>query len=213
MKKVDFVIFYEGIARELDNLCLLRGELESRGYSVALSHFYLEFYAKTICTYAPEVVVTPWLRNNYNIFRLTRFHNWGKKLVNLQWEQVCSNELMLKHDCDIIEEAKKAEHLCWGQFRRDVLIENRIAADRCPVTGVLQQDYCRPELLPFFKDREEIAHEYSLDPTKKWILYISSFSSATMSEKEIKDLLMEFGEVDMKGVDVAKRSKTIYLAE
>ena len=152
MEKVDFVLFYEGTARELDNLSLLKKELEYRGYSVVISHFLLEKYAYTLTHYEPHVVVTPWMRNDFNLFRLGyQFKKWDKKIVDLQWEQVLSIQRMKEHECDIRDEAKKAYHVCWGEFRRNVLIEHGIDQELCPIVGTLQQDFAEMNLRVFIK--------------------------------------------------------------
>lgn len=208
MKDIDFVLFYEGTARELDNLVLLKKELEHRGYSVAISHFLLEKYAYTLKHYEPKVVVTPWLRNDFNLYRLGyRFRKWGHKIVDLQWEQVLSIQRMKDRECDIRDEAKKAYHLCWGNYRRNVLIENGIDGKLCPIVGVLQQDFCRDEFSDFYLKRDELAKEFGLDVKKKWILYISSFAITTMSEKEIKNHTTEFSTINQEIFEKGLQSK------
>ena len=61
-------------------------------------------------------------------------------------------------------------------------------AKNTPVTGAVMMDFLRPEFKGYFKDKETLCKEFSLDPAKQLHLYISSFGYASMTDQEVAEL-------------------------
>jgi surface carbohydrate biosynthesis protein len=208
---MDFIIFYEHLNRELENVLLIKHELETRGYSVAISHFSGCSYGRHVLFSRPEVIVTPWLRYDENVYRFTRFRGSTKKIVNLQWEQIYSKKGIESGLVTISGTAKQAYHICWGAKTKSRLIQQGISPDKLEITGAVQLDFGRPDFDYYYQSREEISQEFDLNPSLPWILYISSFAYATYNPNAIKTLECNFNTSLSQLVDVSKKSKDITL--
>lgn len=206
---VDFVIFYQHKSRELDNISLLKYELEKRGYSVKISSVYA--YKKKNFKNV-KVVVAPFLYHNDN-FRL--FYNYVgefNKIVNLQGEQVLSvedvnniNSYMYPHGF-----AKEAVHLCWGNNSLKRLQKADVLSDKLEIVGPIQMDMLRSEFDNFYKSKEEMATKFNLKANKKWTMFVSSFAIGDASEKEIEDFAKGGSSIiDFKNICYESKTKTI----
>jgi surface carbohydrate biosynthesis protein len=203
--KVDFLIFYEHFNREIENVLLIKEQLQNMGYSVEVCHFSRNGYGKNILFSRPKVVVTPWLRDNENVFRFIRFKN-NPKLVNLQWEQIYCNNDLENGITTTTGLAKKAKHICWGRASKDRLISEGISQKNLKVTGGIQLDFCRKEFIEYYFDRATIAEQYNLDVNKKWVLFISSFTYASYDESTLailSDKWKDFSEF----INISKESR------
>lgn len=173
---VDFILLFEHQARELQALCLLKYELEKRGYSVKI--LYVKSWNWR--AYRSVVVVTPYLYNNKEYFEFSRFNKGNSnKIINLQWEQVFNN------DEDTIKFhmpkglAQNVVHLAWGKYNKEQLIKYGVYDSLIFVTGNINMDFCCDKLKKIFKNKLEIANiykKYNLNNNNTWILFISSFS-------------------------------------
>lgn len=202
---MDFLIFYEHFNREMENIILIKNQLKKMGYSVEVSHFSRNSYGKHILFDKPKVVVTPWLRDNENIYRYTRFIN-TPKLVNLQWEQIYSKNDFIIGLASTTGLALKANHICWGEAAKKRLMMEGVPEENLKVTGAVQLDFCRKEFDSYYLSKIDIAKHYNLNLQKKWILFISSFSYATYNEKSLDTLLEQWGDFS-EFVNIAKKSR------
>ncbi len=202
---MDFLIFYEHFNREMENIILIKKQLINMGYSVEISHFSMNSYSKHVLFNKPKVVVTPWLRDNENIYHYTRFSN-TPKLVNLQCEQIYSYNDFKLGIASTTGLALKANHFCWGEAAKKRLMNEGISEENLKVTGAVQLDFCRPEFDSYYLNRLAIAEKYNLDTQKKWVLFISSFSYATYNEKSLEILHEQWGDFT-EFVDISKKSR------
>lgn len=184
---IDFMILYEHRARELENDCLIKAELERRGYKVELINIYEYKRIRHLMFRKPKVILVPFLYDNYDI-KNTVLSRTGyvKKIINLQWEQVLSRKWEDVGFHTPKEDAIYATHICWGKETKQRLKESGI--ENTVLTGPIQVDFLRDEFKPYYKTKEKIIKEYSFDRNKKIILFISSFTFANMSNKEIKEM-------------------------
>lgn len=195
---MDFLILYDKKNREIESVCLLKAELEKRGYTVGQSHIS-DCFRKKI---RPKVLITPNFYNNNEVYlRAYGFCKRINKIINLQWEQiVCKkyeddgNSWWRPH-----QEAKKAIHICWGVNTQQKLINAGVAAANAKVTGRMDLDIlARLDLLI---SRDDLASKYGLDKDKKWVLFISSFPYAVYSEAVLNNIK------DSTGIDVDELTK------
>lgn len=178
----NITIVTEVANRELDNALLLKAELEKRGYCVSVMN-----KTEEIRRTPTDILITPncYIKEDYDFYRY-RFNCPSGMLVNLQYEQVLSpieenNELY-----SLDPTSKEITHICWGRHTVERLTGKGVKKENLPVTGAIQLDTTRPMFDSRWKTRKEIAEEFSLDPSKKWILYISTF--ATMTEGLINEV-------------------------
>ena len=116
-KKVDFLIVYETRVRELENVCLLKYELERRGYSVAIINTWNSIVnTKKNVKYDAKVVITPSMYNDGIYDFMKSIVGNMKKIVNLQWEQIGTIGDEKRQDSRFVLKgmASQCMNICWG---------------------------------------------------------------------------------------------------
>ena len=183
---MDIVIFYEFEERELTNACLLKCELEKRGYEVEIAKVYepnIPFLEK------PKLIITPFLYNNLDVKTFTSyFFQPIEKILNLQYEQVISKKWLKAGFHCPKDMAKNANHICWSESIKKRLKNTGINDKNLFVAGDLKTDFGRPLFKDFFISKKDLAQEFSIDHKKEWILFISSFTLPNAPNYVIDDL-------------------------
>ncbi len=201
---IDFLLLYENKSREMEGLCLLKMELEKRGYYVVLEQVQY-FYKKR---YKVKVVVVPFLYNNSDIYRYI-YCICGKvnKILNLRWEQIYSRKMEENLSSFFYPkgEAKKVIQLCWGRAEADNLLKLGVRKDLLFITGPIHLDLITKA--GYFYKREYLQKKYRLEKNKKWILFISSFSNATFTEEEKKEAMKMLGKERVDFIELSIKSK------
>lgn len=187
MKKIDFLLEYEVKPRELDNMCLVKYELERRGYKVALVN---SWYAVTnrIPDYDAEVVVISACYKTSTLNYFTRLAKRWRKVVNMQWEQVTSkdNEKSGTGKLTLKGEAKKAVHVAWGSNDVKYLVEFSSVPQRNVILcGHIGLDFMRERFRGFYASRKELFSRYHINNSNKIGLFISSFSYIGLPESQL----------------------------
>lgn len=182
---IDFLIIYEHKVRELECVCLLKAELEIRGYVVEVLNINDCNRLRYRFDKKPHVIVTFAMYDDicFKAHAMDIVGGHIKKIVNLQWEQLYSQRDI---ECRYVIPSGAASlvtHICWGEDSQTRLI--RSGARHACITGAIQMDFLRAPLNKFFCDRETIQKKYCL-PNNQWILYISSFAFASMTDEEIR---------------------------
>lgn len=196
IKLADFLINYEHKNRELEVIGLLKVELERRGYSVLLSCTYDEDRIKFVQRKKAKVILAPALYNNDSLFAFVyRISGFSKKVVNLQWEQSLTNQDESSPEFYQNPKgfAKEALHLCWGENTQKRLLRAGIKENRAIVVGPVQMDFFRPEFADFYLTKKEVAYQFSLDATKEWVLFISSFTFVNMTDEQYDTEIKTYG--------------------
>ncbi|MEG0019252.1 MAG: hypothetical protein RR728_01795 [Oscillospiraceae bacterium] len=186
---LDFLILYEHVVREYESITLLKLELEKRGYTVEIRQL-LDCKRLKYFTYnKPKVLVASAMYDDKTVNSFV-YNNVGRvnRVVNLHWEQVLSEEQENSPFFNCGESAAYAMHTCWGTKSRDRIVKYGVPIENTAVTGAIQLDFLREQFCGYYKTREELCREFNLDADKKLCLYISSFSTAYMSDKEIEQL-------------------------
>ena len=189
-KVYDFAFIYEIKNRELDNVLLLKCELERRGYSVAL----IETWEQT-CHRDPAVkakaAVCYALYDEEMLDFVNQYLSGCRKFVNLQWEQVRTNgtdQMPAESHVSsgIYGIARRAVHICWGDSNYRKLTQKfGVPADHAFVTGSVTLDFLRKEFSGFYLSKESLYEQYGFDANKKLCLFISSFSYVDLPESII----------------------------
>lgn len=187
-KKTDFLFVYEVKNRELESVCLLKQELEHRGYTVEvaetwqnLHHYYEPRDAAVIVAFA--------LYGDGQVNYVTHFAKKAKKIVNLQWEQVYTigDEEAEGGTFWINGRATEGVHIAWGQHTYDRLTKDfGISPRKVHLAGHIGLDFLKPALSGYYQDRDTLFREFNLDPHKPMCLYISSFSYVDMPQQELE---------------------------
>ena len=179
--EVDFLIIYEIKPRDLENNILIKKELERRGYTVSMQNIFAmkEVKAKVI---AGSIDDGEFMKLH------TAASNTTHKFINLKPEQVFNNSADREEDFSLVVRgpARQALNIAWGDcsVRRYTEVFG-LDPKNVYKTGHITMDLLREEFRPYFKSKEELCREYSLDPNKKLFLYISSFVWQTLTKEEI----------------------------
>ena len=178
-KKVDFLFVYEVKNRELENICLLRYELERRGYSVEFINTWY-YRNKPIPKIKAHVLVSFALYNDDVYSFVSKYCYEFKKIINLQWEQTVS--IRDEKDPSSVYYIKgfpvKAVHIAWGIKTFERLISCGVKKDNVKITGHIGMDFLHEKLNSYYMSREELFNLYNIPIDKEVCLFISSFSAA-----------------------------------
>lgn len=191
MRVFDFLFVYEIKNRELESICLLKYELERRGYTVKI----VETWQYNFLPFRPinaKVCVTFALYDNGQIAYMNRFTYRLEKLVNLQWEQIFTNaeeyDLMITHA--VKDEAKHGVHLCWGEKTVERLINlYKVPAKNVRLTGHIANDFYHPALRGYFLPPDKLLEMHGIKKDLKIVLFISSFAYIGMPDSMLDNPL------------------------
>ena len=173
----DFTFIYEVKLRELENILLLKYELENKGYRVKLLETWEQnrYRSKPVDT---RVCVAFALYNDGTLAFMNSYLNGCKKFVNLQWEQIFTNGDKSHMNCSegntygVTGLARQAVHICWGKNTSERLIEYfDVKPANAPITGHVALDFLRPEFNNYYTSRAELLSEYNIDDNCKIILF------------------------------------------
>jgi hypothetical protein len=136
-----------------------------------------------------------------------------RKVVNLQWEQVLTNEdeshpsfYQNPKGC-----ARDAVHLCWGEETRNRLLRAGVNSEKALVVGPVQMDTLRPEFESVYLQKNELANKFNFDSEREWVLFISSFSFVNMSQDEYKLTAKALGDRIGDFRDISISSKKVVI--
>lgn len=185
MIKVDFLMVMEHKIRELEPLCLLKIELDGRGYTTQIISLS-DYKDVVVPKYDAQVV----LINGANSlktadFQLCKYAKY-KKIINLNWEQVYSKrgeeQFCAWYDHQIKNECIQ---LAWGEYYKTLLQKKcAVNPNNIFVGGHMAMDLCTPSFDKFYRDKESISNQYKIPVNKQWIIFISSLSLVALSEEE-----------------------------
>jgi len=186
--KYDFVILFEQRSRELENVCLIKAELERRGFSVWLSSAWFWRSFKTFSRIKADYLIVPWLYDEINLGFCGAFKKGRPKaVINLQMEQVHTISTAESGTRFPKGQAKRFYHLCWGERILKRLHEMAgIPAHLLLKTGAISTDFDRAAFREGDMDKQQLGKKYGLDSAATWMLFISHLDAKSLPEYEIE---------------------------
>jgi len=178
-----FLFLYEIPSRELESLLLIGLDLEKQGFVVAYENIPLVNYSKLRKKYFNkcDVIVVPTMYTENSLFkRVFAIAGKVRKIVNMRWEQINTEEIENDPKSFWYPQGKVREitHLCWGKKSYNSLKSIGLNKDNIELTGPVHLDFLKPVFFEYYHSRDEICMKYNIDKAKKIVLYISSFSFA-----------------------------------
>lgn len=214
-QEYDFLLMYEHKVRELDNLCLLKYELDKRGYRTKILYANdYELVNSRTAVYKTKVLVIGYCYTSSSIRDYASYRILFDKVINLQWEQVTTNEQEKNSGSfrNLSGLAKEIVHISWGEKNQKRLIDKAgVAPKKVKVTGNITMDLLRPEFQGFYRSREEICGKYQLAADKKICLFIAGFKYVEASEEEKRATIDRFGEGRKRYLEVAEQEQLTIL--
>lgn len=215
MQEYDFLLMYEHKVRELDNLCLLKYELDKRGFrtKILYENDYDLIKARTV-VYKTKVLVIGYCYTSSSIRDYASYRIKFDKVINLQWEQVITNEQEKNSNSfrNLSGLAKEIVHISWGEKNQKRLtLKAGVKPQNVKVTGNITMDLLRPEFEGFYISREELCRRYELPPDKKICLFIAGFKYVEAPEEIRKIVIERFGEGRRRYLEVAEQEQITIL--
>lgn len=199
----DIIILYEHPQRDLENSLILKTYLERIGFNTEIIKFPFRNPFAIRLKYRNKVkcVVTHSLYDESVLFNLV-YQEFGKVpyIINTQCEQVHTN----KDEKDPENyswpkgKAREAYHVCWGERIAELLQNYGVKEERLIVSGPIQMDFLRSDFPKYFMDRKELLEKFQISQYKRVVLFISSFSYASLSPNAIRELSGKIGGDEVK---------------
>lgn len=214
--ELDFLFIYEHKVRELENLCLMKYELDRRGYRTQIIQIDDERALKAVKPiYHAKVVVLMACYENSSLEWHTKDFVKFEKAIDLQWENIVypMDEKDTKAYKNYSGIAKEVVRVSWGEMnRRRMLDVAKMDPKKVKLIGHVGMDFLRDELKGYYFSREDVLKEYQIPLDKKVYLFISPFFSDHLTESHITEMCRRFGEGWRDYYDVFMRnSKKVIL--
>ena len=189
MEQYDVLITYEIRNREVENLCLIRRELERRGYKVAMRMQYRTFFYPDEPIEAKVVVVPGYYRPRAQYYAASHTVK-TTKIVNMIWEQVFAAEK--EEDPEVLFSIKpwgrSAAHIAWGKHMQGRLVnEWHVDPEHVFLTGHVGLDFLREPLRNYYEDRETVFAKFGIPSDKRTHLFISSLVYADATRRVLRN--------------------------
>ena len=197
VQEVDFMMIYEHKVRELENLCLIKYELERRGHTVLIRHIEDEEALDAVKpVYHARVVVTMECYQNASLEWHTKDFVSFDKVIDMQWENIVyprdEGAGVFKNYTGI---GREVVRVSWGEANKKRLLESAHMDERnIKVVGHVGMDFLRPQLRGYYMSREELFPLYDLPLDKKVLLFASPFYADNLSEEYIAGMCRKHGE-------------------
>lgn len=198
MIELDFLFIYEHKVRELENLCLMKYELDKRGYKSKI--VYIEdpdnalapkpiYHTKVLCMMA--------CYNNHTLRWHVKDYVKFDKIIDLQWENIVypkdeKREGAFKNYTEI---GKNVVRVSWGKQNVKRLLEvAHMDPRKVKLIGHVGMDFLREPLCKYYYTKEELFNKYKIPLNAKVILFASPYYGDSLSQEYIDDMCMRFGE-------------------
>lgn len=198
MRKLDFLFVYEHKVRELENLCLIKYELDRRGYRTEIR--YIEDAEN-------ELAVKPFIETRvllvmacydnkalaWQIKNYVRF----EKVIDMQWENIVypkdeEREQAFKNYKEI---GKLVPHVSWGpQNVRRLLDVAHLDQKMVKLTGHVGMDFLREPLCKYYLSRKELLEKYDIPVGSKIIFFASPYYGDALPQEYIQEMCIRFGD-------------------
>lgn len=198
MEELDFLFIYEHKVRELENLCLMKYELDKRGYKSKIMHIEDAEALKAMRPiYHAKVVVMMACYENSTIEWHTKNFVKFDKIIDLQWENIVfpmdeKNSHAYKNYSGV---AKDVVRVSWGEMNRKRMLDvAKMDPKKVKLIGHVGMDFLRDELKGYYRSKEDVLNEYRIPVDKKVFLFISPYFSDQLDKDYLEDLCRRFGE-------------------
>lgn len=198
LKKIDYIIYYEHVARELESIKRLKAYLDKKGMKGVILPVHFNRY-KNILKYSPKILILPFLYNsNQKLFNQFK-KIYGNKIVclNLHSEQI-SNENSIEFLMPQDDYSRDVFHISWGfKFAKELIELGKVKREKIYITGCIRND--------------NIFSEVKKTLNKKTILIPSSFSLTFVEQSYIDNLTQsKAGKKLIETIKFMKKSRDVF---
>lgn len=198
IEELDFLFIYEHKVRELENLCLMKYELDKRGYRTKIVHIEDAEALKAMrpIYYAKVVVMMACYQNSSIEWHTKNFVKF-EKIIDLQWENIVfpMDERDTKAYKNYSGVAKEVVRVSWGEMNRKRMLEvAKMDPKKVKLVGHVGMDFLRDELKGYYRSKEDVLKEFGIPADKKIFLFISPYFSDYHTEEYLQEMCRRFGE-------------------
>lgn len=192
-KKIDYILYYEHVSRELESVKKVKKNLDSMGYTGVILPIHFNRYLNVI-KYKPKIVIVPYLYSKNNLTHLRYKKLYGDvKCLNLHSEQI-SNENTVDFMMPKDKYSRNVYHIAWGDKFANSLIKSGVEREKVFITGSIRNDSI------FDQKKDDFNINNILIPT--------SFSLTMVSEQYISNLEQSMNKRKLKrNIDFMKKSR------
>lgn len=198
MKELDFLFIYEHKVRELENLCLMKYELDRRGYRTKI--VYVDDAENALAekpVYHARVVCTMACYDNYTLLWHTKRFVKFEKVIDLQWENIVYPKDEERDDAykNYWGIGKAVVHVSWGEQNvKRLLNVAHLDEKKVKLTGHVGMDFLREPLNRYYLSRQELFDKYQISADKKVVLFASPYYGDCLTKEYIAGMCEAFGE-------------------
>lgn len=198
MKELDFLFLYEHKVRELENLCLIKYELDKRGYRTEIRYIEDAENALAVKPFIhTKVLLVMACYNNQTLDWQTKNFVKFDKVIDMQWENIVYPKDENRKDAykNYTEIGKDVVRVSWGkQNQKRMLDVVKMPPEKLKLTGHVGMDFLRQPLSRYYLSRQELFEKYDLPMDKKVVLFASPYYGDSLDEAYIRDMCMRFGD-------------------
>lgn len=198
MIDLDFLFLYEHKVRELENLCLMKYELDRRGYKTKIAYIDdAENALADVPIYHAKIVCTMACYDNYTLFWHTKRFVKFEKVIDLQWENIVYAKDEQREDAykNFWGIGKDVVHVSWGEQNvKRLLNAAHLDKKKVKLTGHVGMDFLRAPLNRYYLSKEELFAKYNISMDKRVILFASPYYGDCLTEEYIAGMCKAFGE-------------------
>jgi len=198
MRELDFLFLYEHRVRELENLCLIKYELDKRGYKTEIRYIEDAENALAVKPFIhARVLLVMACYNNQTLEWQTKNFVKFDKVIDMQWENIVYPKDEDRKDAykNYMEIGKDVVRVSWGkQNQRRMLDVVKMDPKKLKVTGHVGMDFLREPLTGYYLSRKDLFEKYQVPMDKKVILFASPYYGDTLEESYIRDMCVRFGD-------------------
>lgn len=198
MRELDFLFLYEHKVRELENLCLIKYELDRRGYKTEIR--YIEDVENALAVKPfihTKVLLVMACYNNQTLEWQTKNFVKFDKVIDMQWENIVYPKDEDRKDAykNYTEIGKEVVRVSWGKQNQIRMLDVvGMEPKKLKMTGHVGMDFLREPLSRYYLDRKELFEKYEIPSDKKVILFASPYYGDCLEESYIRDMCLRFGE-------------------
>ena len=198
MKQLDFLFIYEHKVRELENLCLMKYELDRRGYKTGIIYINdAENALSPKILYKTKVLCMMACYHNKTLRWHVKDFIEFEKIIDLQWENIVypKDEHRVGAYKNYRGIGKDVVRVSWGKQNETRLLETaQMDPAKVKVIGHVGMDFLRYPLSRYYISRKELFDKYGIEQGKKVILFASPYYGDNLSQQYIDDMCNRFGD-------------------
>jgi surface carbohydrate biosynthesis protein len=197
LKEIKVLWLVEHVARELDVACAVRDLIQTRhGVNITIRNIYL--HANEVMSgMSPQVVVLPFFYRVSDLAIKDYVEAWPNAIFfNLACEEIhYKAQLLIKAPSDMFTR-KRVIHHAWGDFYKDYLIKSGVPSENVHVNGNPVYQLYKLPYSAYFKQKSQLASDYGLDPSKRWVFIPENYKWAFFSDQKLRSSADRGGNLD-----------------